>query len=97
MDFDDLGLWGAKIWAEPGFEPGTSRTQSENHTPRPFGHKVRKCFLKDYGRRKITGRDKNEVFEKIWAEPGFEPGTSRTQSENHTPRPFGHDMLQKVS
>ena len=29
-----------KTWAPTGFEPMTSRTQSENHTPRPRSHLV---------------------------------------------------------
>ncbi len=38
-----------------------------------------------------------EIKSIYWARPGFEPGTSRTRSENHTPRPTSHVFLVMVS
>ncbi len=37
--------------ARPGFEPGTSHTLSENHTPRPTNHKIHQIFIMHIGMR----------------------------------------------
>ena len=132
--------------ARPGFEPGTSRTRSENHTPRPtspvsyslsrptrlfeaqvtflttpnsainggqlqatllrkvfiawircgtrlmhaqkehFPNYIRNC-LAPKSFRSLTVQKAFGSLVAWRARPAFEPGTSRTLSENHTPRP----------
>jgi hypothetical protein len=41
----------------------------------------------------LVGSKMKHTIKIAWAQPGFEPGTSCTQSRNHTPRPLSHLAL----
>lgn len=60
--------------------------------PIHFGYNLHKPTYAIVDKQHIAAITRN----KSWAKPGFEPGTSRTRSENHTPRPLGQTPFPLV-